>query len=110
MWVNPFGLSFNRIRRPDLIRIEYEGTVLERGTNKLVNRAAVLIHAAVHKAHPDVICAAHTHYIHGRSFAILGNPLPIISQDACAFYNDLAFNSVFEEIVLEGSEGEHIAE
>lgn len=110
MWVNPFGLAFNRMRRSDLIRIDYDGKVLEGGKNKLVNRAAVLIHAAVHKARPDVICAVHTHPIYGRSFTTLGIPLPTTSQDGCAFYNDLAFYSAFEDIVLEGSEGEHIAE
>ena len=110
MWVNPFGVAFRHIRRSDLIRIDYDGKVLEGGSVKLVNRAAVLIHAAVHKARPDVICAAHTHSCYGRAFATLGIQLPITSQDGCAFYNDLALYNQFEGIVLEGSEGEHIAE
>ena len=108
--VNPFGNSFNQLRRSDLIRIDYDGKVLEGGPNKLVNRAAVLIHAAVHKARSDVTCAAHTHSRYGRAYASLGVPLPITSQDGCAFYDDLALYGEFEGIVLEGSEGEHIAE
>jgi ribulose-5-phosphate 4-epimerase/fuculose-1-phosphate aldolase len=110
MWVNPFGQAFNLMRKSDLIRIDYEGKVIEGGPNKLVNRAAVLIHAAVHKARPDVTCAAHTHSIYGRTFSTLGIPLPITSQDGCAFYNDLVFYKTFEGIVLEPSEGEHIAQ
>jgi ribulose-5-phosphate 4-epimerase/fuculose-1-phosphate aldolase len=109
MWVNPFGIAFNHIRRSDLLRIDYDGKVLDGGSNKLVNRAAVLIHAAVHQARPDVICAAHTHSVYGRTFSTLGIPLPITSQDGCAFYNDLAFYGEFEGIVLEGSEGNDIA-
>jgi ribulose-5-phosphate 4-epimerase/fuculose-1-phosphate aldolase len=109
MWVNPFGQAFSHMRRSDLLRINYEGQVLDGGPNKLVNRAAILIHSAVHKARPDVICAAHTHSIFGRTFSTLGIPLPVTSQDGCAFYNDLAFYDSFEGIVLEGSEGEHIA-
>lgn len=96
MWVNPFGISFNHIRKSDLLRIDYDGKVLEGGKFKLVNRAAVLIHAAVHKAREDVVCAAHTHSIYGRTYATLGIPLPITSQDGCAFYNDLAFYPAFE--------------
>nr|POE63123.1 meiotically up-regulated gene 14 protein [Quercus suber] len=110
MWVNPFGTAFSHIRRSDLIRIDYDGKVLGGGSARLVNRAAVLIHAAVHRARPDVMCAAHTHSLHGRAFATLGIPLPITSQDGCAFYNDLAFYNAFEGIVLEGAEGEHIAQ
>ena len=98
------------MRRSDLLRIDYEGKVLDGGPNKLVNRAAILIHAAFHKARPDVTCAAHTHSIYGHTFATLGISLPITSQDGCAFYSDLAFYGSFEGIVLEGSEGEHIAE
>jgi ribulose-5-phosphate 4-epimerase/fuculose-1-phosphate aldolase len=41
----------------------------------------------VHAARPDVVCAAHTHSIYGRTFSTLGIPLPITSQDGCAFYN-----------------------
>ena len=110
MWVNPFGLSFNLMRRSDLLRIDYTGKVLEGGPNKLINRAALLIHAAVHKARPDVNCAAHTHSIHGRTFSTLGIPLPITTQDGCAFHDDLALYNHFEGIVLEESEGEHLAE
>jgi ribulose-5-phosphate 4-epimerase/fuculose-1-phosphate aldolase len=109
MWVNPFGVSFSQMRRSDLVRVDYAGKVLEGGPVKLVNRAAVLIHAAVHKARPDVIAAAHTHSIHGRTFSTLGIPLPITTQDGCAFYNDLALMNKFEGIVLEGSEGTTIA-
>lgn len=109
MWVNPFGQAFNSMRKSDLLRIDYDGKVLEGSPNRLVNRAAVLIHAAVHKARPDVICAAHTHSIYGRTFSTLGIPLPITSQDGCAFYNDLAYYNSFEGIVLKPSESEHIA-
>ncbi|KAK4539696.1 hypothetical protein LTR36_010459 [Oleoguttula mirabilis] len=35
--------------------------------------------------------------------------MPITSQDACAFYNDIA-SSAFEGVVLEGDVGEHIAQ
>jgi ribulose-5-phosphate 4-epimerase/fuculose-1-phosphate aldolase len=91
MWVNPFGQAFSLMHKSDLIRIDYDGKVIEGGPNKLVNRAAVLIHAAVHKARPDVTCAAHTHSIYGRTFSTLGVLLLTTTQDACAFYNDLAY-------------------
>lgn len=48
-----------------------------------------MIHSAVHEARPDVQCVAHTHSIHGRAFSTLGRPLETITQDSCAFYNDL---------------------
>lgn len=46
LWINPFGTSFALMKRSDLIRINHDGKVLEGGKNRLVNRAATMIHAA----------------------------------------------------------------
>ena len=85
-WVNPFGMSFRHMRQSDLILVNHEGDVVY-GT-KPVNRAAFVIHAAVHAARPDVIAAAHAHSPYGKSFSSLGIPLAPLTQDACIFYND----------------------
>ncbi|KAK3069436.1 hypothetical protein LTR53_012219 [Teratosphaeriaceae sp. CCFEE 6253] len=108
MWINPFGTSFASMRRSDLVRVDYEGNVLVGGKHRLFNRAGILIHRGIYQARPDVICAAHWHSVYACAFSTLGIPLPITSQDACAFHNDLA-SSAFEAIVLEGNEGVHIA-
>ena len=53
-----------------------------------VNRAAFVLHSAIHQARPDVIAAAHAHSVHGKAFSSLGIPLAPITQDACVFYDD----------------------
>ena len=85
-WVNPFGMSFRHIRQSDLILVNHEGDVVY-GTRP-VNRAAFVLHAAIHSARPDVIAAAHAHSPYGKSFSSLGIPLAPLTQDACIFYND----------------------
>jgi ribulose-5-phosphate 4-epimerase/fuculose-1-phosphate aldolase len=85
-WVNPMGTSFRLMRRSDLLLINEDGKVIDGGENRMLNVAAYMIHHAVHVARPDVICAAHSHSIYGRSFSALGRPLDITTQDACAFY------------------------
>ena len=85
-WVNPFGMSFRHIKQSDLILVNHQGEVVY-GT-KPVNRAAFVIHAAVHSARPDVVAAAHAHSPYGKSFSSLGIPLAPLTQDACIFYND----------------------
>ncbi|KAH0839121.1 hypothetical protein AYO21_04715 [Fonsecaea monophora] len=108
-WVNPFGLAFSEIKRSDLILVDHDGKVIDGGPNRLLNQAAYMIHAAVHKARPDVNCAAHSHSIYGRAFCALGRPIDIITQDSCAFYNDLAVYNSFKGVVLAKEEGENIA-
>ena len=86
-WVNPFGMAFSLIRKSDLIQVDRHGKIIAGGDVKLLNVAAFVIHSAVHEARPDVICAAHSHSIYGRSFCSLGRPLDIITQDSCSFHN-----------------------
>lgn len=86
-WVNPFGLAFSQIKASDLIHVSHAGEIIGGGPVRLLNAAAFMIHSAIHAARPDVLCAAHSHSIHGRAFCTLGRPLDIITQDACAFYN-----------------------
>lgn len=86
-WVNPFGVAFSLIKRSDLIQVDHNGQVIGGGECKRLNAAAFMIHSAVHEARPDVVCAAHSHSIYGRSFCALGRSIDMITQDSCAFYN-----------------------
>ena len=85
-WVNPFGLSFRHMRVSDLILVDHEGNVVYGSSP--VNRAAFVIHSAIHEARPDVTAAAHAHSVHGKSFSSLGIPLDPLTQDSCMFYED----------------------
>ena len=85
-WVNPFGMNFRHIKVSDLILVNHDGDVVYG--NRPVNRAAFVLHAAVHQARPDVMSAAHAHSLYGKAFSSLGIPLAPITQDACQFYDD----------------------
>ena len=47
-----------------------------------------MLHSAIHAGRPDVVAAAHSHSVNGKSFSSLGIPLAPITQDACIFYDD----------------------
>ena len=85
-WVNPFGLSFRHMRVSDLLLVNHTGDVVYGA--QPVNRAAFVIHSAIHAARPDVVAAAHSHSVHGKAFSSLGIPLDPITQDSCLFYED----------------------
>ena len=107
-WVNPFGMNFRHVRVSDLILVNHQGDVVEG--NRPVNRAAFVIHAAVHAARPDVVAAAHAHSLYGKAFSSLGRELDPITQDACAFFEDHAL--VTEgggRIVLDAESGRALA-
>ncbi len=105
-WVNPFGVSFNQITTDHLLLVNHKGEVVQGSLP--VNRAAFAIHSQIHEARPDVIAAAHSHSVYGKSFSALGLELAPITQDACAFYKDHALFNDYTGIVNELDEGKRI--
>src|SRR4029079_16313070 len=91
----------------DLIRVNEQGEVVEG--EGILNSAAFAIHSAVHAARPDVIAAAHSHSIYGKSWSALGRLLDPLTQDACAFYEDHALFDDYTGVVLDPDEGKRIA-
>jgi len=107
-WVNPFARSFRQLRVSDLLLVNHAGEVVVG--NWPVNRAAFVLHAAIHRARPDIEAAAHAHSPYGKAFSSLGRLLAPITQDACIFHGD---HVLIEEeggrVVLEAAAGERIA-
>uniref|UniRef100_A0A8R1XZL5 Aldolase_II domain-containing protein n=1 Tax=Onchocerca volvulus TaxID=6282 RepID=A0A8R1XZL5_ONCVO len=60
--INPFGLLYHEITARSLIKININGEIIDRGSTKLgINQAGYILHAAIHKARPDVRCVLHMH-------------------------------------------------
>jgi ribulose-5-phosphate 4-epimerase/fuculose-1-phosphate aldolase len=91
----------------DLILVNDKGEVVQG--DAVVNGAAFAIHSQIHAARPDVIAAAHSHSIYGKSWSALGRLLDPITQDSCAFYDDHALFDDFTGVVLDLEEGKRIA-
>jgi ribulose-5-phosphate 4-epimerase/fuculose-1-phosphate aldolase len=106
-WVNPFAEHFSHIRASDLIRVDSNGEVVEG--DRPVNVAAFTIHSAVHAARPDVVAAAHSHSVYGKSWSSLGRLLDPLTQDSCAFYGDHSLFDDFTGVVVDPEEGKRIA-
>lgn len=108
-WVNPFGVSFRRMKMSDLILVNEEGDIVA-GKHQALNKAAFAIHAAIHKARPDVIAAAHSHSIYGKTWSAMGRKLDPLTQDSCIFYDDHGIYDDYCGVVDDLSEGERIGQ
>lgn len=107
-WVNPYNMHFSLIKVSDLIRVNYEGEVVE-GKHE-VNKAGFTIHSQLHKARPDALAAAHAHSVYGKAFSTLGKLVDPINQEACAFYEDLGLFNSYTGLVHDLKEGERIGQ
>lgn len=87
-WANPLGISFNRIRVADLVQVDHHGNLLVG--ERPVNPVGLLLHAAVHKARPDVNAVCHAHSTYGSAWSAFATPVAPITQDLCVFHDDQA--------------------
>ena len=106
-WVNPMAVHFSQIRVSDLMLVDHLGHVVEG--DRPVNRAAFMIHAALHAARPDVIGAAHAHSLYGKIWSTRGKLLEPLTQDAATFHEDHALFDRYSGIVDDEDEGVRIA-
>ncbi|MFI6289431.1 class II aldolase/adducin family protein [Streptomyces sp. NPDC051018] len=107
-WVNPFGVPFAGLTAADLVLVDERGRVLSGRHH--INQAAFAVHAQVHRARPEVVAVAHTHSLHGRALAALGELIEPITQEACAFYEDHALVDAYTSVAVDEEEGRRIAE
>jgi ribulose-5-phosphate 4-epimerase/fuculose-1-phosphate aldolase len=64
----------------------------------------------VHAARPDVIAAAHAHGPYGKTLSSLEMNIEPLTQDACAFYEDVGVHDTYTGVVLDAEEGRRIGE
>ncbi|GJC94707.1 Class II Aldolase and Adducin domain-containing protein [Colletotrichum higginsianum IMI 349063] len=109
-WTNPLGRHFGLLKASDMILVNLDGAVVGGNRSKPPNTAGFLIHAAVHKARPDVHAVCHSHSLHGKAWSVFGRRLEMLTQDACKFRGDAhsVYNS-YGGVVLGPEEGEAIA-
>ena len=109
-WTNPLGVHFGLLKASDMILVNLNGKVIGGNRTRPPNAAGFLIHAAVHKARPDVHAVCHAHTVYGKAWSCFGKPLEMLTQDSCKFYNAHSVYDSYGGVVLAAEEGERIAE
>ncbi|KAF3491728.1 aldolase [Arthroderma uncinatum] len=108
-WTNPLGVHFGLLKASDMILLRLDGTVIGGNRGRPANAAGFLIHAAVHKARPDVHAICHAHTMYGKTWSSFARPLEMLNQDVCKFYNAHSVYSSYGGVVLAEEEGVLIA-
>ncbi|EAW12369.1 aldolase [Aspergillus clavatus NRRL 1] len=109
-WTNPLGVHFGLLKASDMILVNLSGEVIGGNRSRPANTAGFLIHAAVHKARPDVHAVCHCHSPAGKAWSTFNRRLDMITQDACKFFRDAhAVYDSYGGVVLAAEEGDRIA-
>ena len=104
----PFGMHWSEVKASDFLVVDFKGQVLSgRGS---VEDTALYIHQPVHRLSPQGRCVLHTHMPYATALCMLENPrLEMAVQSALGFYEDVAYDSTYNGLAYDESEGERMA-
>ncbi len=97
--INAFGLLWDEISASTLVKVTLDGEIVDDPTGNGINRAGYVIHSAVHRARPDVVCVMHTHTAAGIAVSAQEDGLLPISQHAMRFKNSIGYHD-YEGLAL----------
>ena len=106
--LNPYGMHWSEVRASDLLVVDGEGRVLE-GEGE-AEATAFYIHSRIHLAHPRAACVLHTHMPYATALTLLeGGRLEMAEQNALRFHDDIAYDDVYNGLVVDDAEGDRLA-
>jgi ribulose-5-phosphate 4-epimerase/fuculose-1-phosphate aldolase len=97
--INAYGLMFDEITASSLVKIDWEGKILEDPTELGYNEAGFVIHSCMHKARPEINCVIHTHARAGVAVSAMKCGLLPISQHAMRVQQDVTYHD-YEGVAL----------
>jgi ribulose-5-phosphate 4-epimerase/fuculose-1-phosphate aldolase len=104
----PFGMHWSEVRASDFMVVDFKGRVLSGQGS--VEATAFHIHQPVHRLSPQGRCVLHTHMPYATALSMLQNPrLEMAVQSALGFYEDVAYDSTYNGLAFNTSEGERMA-
>jgi len=90
---------FDEITASSLVKIDWNGKILDDPLGMGVNEAGFVIHSCVHKARHEINCVIHTHTRAGVAVSAMKCGLLPISQHAMMIQADVAYHD-YEGIAL----------
>jgi len=101
--INPFGLMFEEITSRSLVKVDWDGAVLDNNVYP-ANAAGFVIHGGILRRRPDLACVLHTHTRAGVALSCLDEGLLPLNQFAIEFHDAVGYHD-YEGIAFELDEG-----
>jgi ribulose-5-phosphate 4-epimerase/fuculose-1-phosphate aldolase len=106
--LNRYGLHWSEVTASNLLALDAEGNVLE-GEGEF-EKTAFWIHSRIHRAHPRAACVLHTHMPYATALTLLEDArLEMVEQNALRFHDDIAYDDIYNGLVVDAAEGDRLA-
>lgn len=98
--LNAFGLMWDEVCASNLVKVTYDGEIVDDPTGLGINQAGFVIHSAIHRARPEIHCVAHTHTAAGIGVSAQEHGLLPISQHAMRLTGNVGYHD-YEGVALD---------
>jgi ribulose-5-phosphate 4-epimerase/fuculose-1-phosphate aldolase len=106
--LNRFGLHWSEVTASNLLTLDADGNVLA-GEGEF-EKTAFYIHSRIHLANPRATCVLHTHMPYATALTLLEpGRLEMVEQNALRFHDDIAYDDVYNGLVVDNAEGDRLA-
>lgn len=108
--INPAGRHFSQIKAGDLVVCDATQENFGVPTDRTVDPTAINLHGQIHRLVPDAKCILHTHMPNATALACLKDfEFMMLDQNACRFFNRIAYDREYSGMALDAGEGERVA-
>jgi ribulose-5-phosphate 4-epimerase/fuculose-1-phosphate aldolase len=106
--LNRYGLHWSEVSASNLLALDADGRVLQ-GEGEF-EKTAFYIHSRIHLANPRATCVLHTHMPYATALTLLEDGrLEMVEQNALRFHDDIAYDDVYNGLVIDNAEGDRLA-
>ena len=107
--INPRGRSFSQMRASDLVVVDAMRPDVDSLVRE-VDPTAWILHGRLHRHVPRARCILHTHMPYATALAcLLEFEFLMLDQNACRFYDRIAYDRHYSGMALDATEGERVA-
>lgn len=92
LFILPFGVSFDEVTPENLVKVDFDGNVLESPCGFNINKNGTTAHRSIYKNNSEVNCILHTHSHYGVAIANLSSDLMLLDQIAMMFHNKVGYH------------------
>lgn len=103
----PFGVAFDEVTPDNLIKVDFDGKILESRAGFQINKNGTTAHRAVYKNCPEINCILHTHSTYGVTVSNLEEDLLLLDQISQMFYGKIGYHD-FETLFINDNKQEHL--
>ena len=90
-YINPFGLRFEEVTENNLLKVSFDGDIIE-GEEFQYNKTGYVIHGNIYKKRADLEAIFHLHTVASVAVSCMKNGLMPLSQWALHFYDQINYH------------------